>query len=104
MKLVPSSPGPMARDVDSLALSMQALLCDHMFTLDPTVPPIPFNKQVCQQQNKNKKFSVLRVVFSHRRYQSSHLNRSQKAMSVPYFSVLLRGIVPAYIYNSSPVY
>lgn len=36
----------MARDVDSLALCMQALLCDYMFTLDPTVPPLPFNTQV----------------------------------------------------------
>lgn len=41
-----SSVGPMARDVDSLALCMQALLCDYMFTLDPTVPPVPFNTQV----------------------------------------------------------
>uniref|UniRef100_A0A4W5RAS6 Fatty acid amide hydrolase n=1 Tax=Hucho hucho TaxID=62062 RepID=A0A4W5RAS6_9TELE len=45
-KSVLSSFGPMARDVDSLALCMQALLCDHMFRLDPTVPPIPFNQQV----------------------------------------------------------
>ncbi|KAM3876160.1 fatty-acid amide hydrolase 1 [Diretmus argenteus] len=43
-----STTGPMARDVDSLALCMQALLCDHMFTLDPVVPPIPFNLQVYQ--------------------------------------------------------
>uniref|UniRef100_A0AAZ3QLL9 Fatty-acid amide hydrolase 1 n=1 Tax=Oncorhynchus tshawytscha TaxID=74940 RepID=A0AAZ3QLL9_ONCTS len=47
-KSVLSSLGPMARDVDSLALCMQALLCDHMFRLDPTVPPIPFNQQVYQ--------------------------------------------------------
>ncbi|XP_018522944.1 fatty-acid amide hydrolase 1 [Lates calcarifer] len=47
-KSVLSSPGPMARDVDSLALCMQALLCDHMFSLDPTVPPIPFNVQTYQ--------------------------------------------------------
>ncbi|KAK9519034.1 hypothetical protein VZT92_021789 [Zoarces viviparus] len=47
-KSVPSSPGPMARDVDSLALGMQALLCDHMFSLDPTVPPVPFNMQIYQ--------------------------------------------------------
>lgn len=47
IKLVLSSPGPMAKDVDSLALFMQAVLCDHMFTLDPTVPPVPFNMQVC---------------------------------------------------------
>ncbi|XP_054141888.1 vitamin D3 hydroxylase-associated protein-like [Melozone crissalis] len=38
--------GPMARDVDSLALCMRALLCQEMFQLDPTVPPIPFNDQV----------------------------------------------------------
>lgn len=36
----------MARDVDSLVLCMKALLCDHMFSLDPTTPPIPFNTQV----------------------------------------------------------
>ncbi|XP_045079425.1 fatty-acid amide hydrolase 1-like isoform X1 [Coregonus clupeaformis] len=47
-KSVLSSLGPMARDVDSLALCMQALLWDHMFTLDPMVPPIPFNQQVYQ--------------------------------------------------------
>uniref|UniRef100_A0A8C9ZPY9 Fatty-acid amide hydrolase 1 n=1 Tax=Sander lucioperca TaxID=283035 RepID=A0A8C9ZPY9_SANLU len=47
-KSVLSSPGPMARDVDSLALCMQALLCDHMFSLDPTVPPLPFNMQIYQ--------------------------------------------------------
>ncbi|KAM9357667.1 fatty-acid amide hydrolase 1 [Symphorus nematophorus] len=47
-KSVLSTSGPMARDVDSLALCMKALLCDHMFSLDPTVPPIPFNEQVYQ--------------------------------------------------------
>uniref|UniRef100_A0A671V8M8 Fatty-acid amide hydrolase 1 n=1 Tax=Sparus aurata TaxID=8175 RepID=A0A671V8M8_SPAAU len=47
-KSVCSSSGPMARDVDSLALCMQALLCDHMFSLDPTIPPIPFNAQIYQ--------------------------------------------------------
>ncbi|XP_047442105.1 fatty-acid amide hydrolase 1 [Mugil cephalus] len=45
-KSVPSSSGPMARDVDSLALCMKALLCDHMFSLDPTVPPLPFNEKI----------------------------------------------------------
>uniref|UniRef100_A0A665UE85 Fatty-acid amide hydrolase 1 n=1 Tax=Echeneis naucrates TaxID=173247 RepID=A0A665UE85_ECHNA len=45
-KSVFSSAGPMAKDVESLALCMQALLCDHMFSLDPTVPPIPFNVQI----------------------------------------------------------
>ncbi|KFQ34356.1 Vitamin D3 hydroxylase-associated protein, partial [Mesitornis unicolor] len=38
--------GPMARDVDSLALCMKALLCQEMFRLDPTVPPIPFDEEV----------------------------------------------------------
>ncbi|KFV80909.1 Fatty-acid amide hydrolase 1, partial [Struthio camelus australis] len=38
--------GPIARDVDSLALCMRALLCEDMFRLDPTVPPIPFNMEV----------------------------------------------------------
>ncbi|KAM4722933.1 vitamin D3 hydroxylase-associated protein-like [Rhinophrynus dorsalis] len=38
--------GPIARDVDSLALCMKALLCDDMFQLDPTVPPLPFNEEV----------------------------------------------------------
>lgn len=42
----------MARDVDSLALCMQALLCDYMFTLDPTVPPIPFNTQVSPREGE----------------------------------------------------
>ncbi|XP_051802953.1 fatty-acid amide hydrolase 1 isoform X2 [Acanthochromis polyacanthus] len=47
-KSVSSTPGPMARDVDSIVLCMQALLCDHMFSLDPTVPPLPFNMQIYQ--------------------------------------------------------
>nr|XP_047915067.1 vitamin D3 hydroxylase-associated protein [Anser cygnoides] len=38
--------GPMARDVDSLALCMKALLCEEMFRLDPTLPPIPFDEEV----------------------------------------------------------
>ncbi|KAF5897062.1 vitamin D3 hydroxylase-associated protein-like, partial [Clarias magur] len=46
VKTVLSAIGPIARDVESLALCMRALLCTDMFTLDPTVPPIPFNQQV----------------------------------------------------------
>ncbi|XP_015277431.1 PREDICTED: vitamin D3 hydroxylase-associated protein-like [Gekko japonicus] len=38
--------GPMARDVDSLVLCMKALLCDDMFQLDPTVPPMLFNEEI----------------------------------------------------------
>ncbi|KAM6962519.1 fatty-acid amide hydrolase 1 [Aplochiton taeniatus] len=47
-KSVLASLGPMARDVDSLALCMRALLCEDMFSLDPAVPPVPFNQQVYQ--------------------------------------------------------
>ncbi|KFQ17194.1 Fatty-acid amide hydrolase 1, partial [Merops nubicus] len=43
---VPCALGPMARDVDSLVLCMKALLCQEMFWLDPTVPPIPFDEEV----------------------------------------------------------
>uniref|UniRef100_A0A8C6ZX54 Fatty-acid amide hydrolase 1 n=2 Tax=Nothoprocta perdicaria TaxID=30464 RepID=A0A8C6ZX54_NOTPE len=46
MKSVIGMLGPMARDVDSLALCMKALLCKEMFRLDPTVPPIPFDDEV----------------------------------------------------------
>uniref|UniRef100_G3SMK6 Fatty-acid amide hydrolase 1 n=1 Tax=Loxodonta africana TaxID=9785 RepID=G3SMK6_LOXAF len=40
------SVGPMARDVESLALCLRALLSEDMFRLDPTVPPIPFREEV----------------------------------------------------------
>lgn len=43
---VPLSIGPMARDVESLALCLRALLCEDMFRLDPTVPPLPFKEEV----------------------------------------------------------
>ncbi|XP_072366783.1 fatty-acid amide hydrolase 1 isoform X2 [Scyliorhinus torazame] len=43
---VESAVGPLAKDVDSLVLCMKALLCEDMFQLDPTVPPIPFNNEV----------------------------------------------------------
>ncbi|KAM5322509.1 LOW QUALITY PROTEIN: fatty-acid amide hydrolase 1-like [Glossophaga mutica] len=39
------SVGPMARDVESLALCL-ALLCEDMFRLDPIVPPLPFREEV----------------------------------------------------------
>ncbi|XP_078074853.1 fatty-acid amide hydrolase 1 [Mustelus asterias] len=45
-KAVVAAVGPLARDVDGLALCMKALLCEDMFQLDPTVPPIPFNNEV----------------------------------------------------------
>ncbi|CAO2588576.1 Fatty-acid amide hydrolase 1 [Lemmus lemmus] len=40
------SVGPMARDVESLALCLRALLCEDLFRLDPTVPPLPFREEV----------------------------------------------------------
>ena len=40
------SVGPMARDVESLALCLRALLCEDLFRLDPTVPLLPFREEV----------------------------------------------------------
>ncbi|NXC46889.1 FAAH1 hydrolase, partial [Penelope pileata] len=45
-KSVAAAVGPMAKDVESLALCMRALLCEDMFNLDSTVPPLPFNEEV----------------------------------------------------------
>lgn len=45
-KSITAMVGPIARDVESLVIAMRALLCDDMFQLDPTVPPIPFNEKV----------------------------------------------------------
>uniref|UniRef100_A0A8B9CJZ5 Fatty-acid amide hydrolase 1 n=1 Tax=Anser brachyrhynchus TaxID=132585 RepID=A0A8B9CJZ5_9AVES len=45
-KSVVAAVGPMAKDVESLALCMRALLCEDMFSLDSTVPPLPFNEEV----------------------------------------------------------
>ncbi|XP_078527807.1 fatty-acid amide hydrolase 1-like isoform X2 [Lissotriton helveticus] len=44
--VVPIAIAPMANDVDSLALFMRSLLCDDMFLLDPTVPPLPFKEEI----------------------------------------------------------
>ncbi|XP_043819122.1 fatty-acid amide hydrolase 1-like [Dromiciops gliroides] len=41
-----TSVGPLAKDVDSLALCLRALLSEDMFHLDPTVPPVPFREGV----------------------------------------------------------
>ncbi|XP_008107758.1 fatty-acid amide hydrolase 1 [Anolis carolinensis] len=45
-KSVVAGVGPMARDVESLAICLRSLLCEEMFRLDPKVPPLPFNEQV----------------------------------------------------------
>ncbi|XP_012577570.1 PREDICTED: fatty-acid amide hydrolase 1-like [Condylura cristata] len=46
VKTVTTAAGPMARDVESLALCLQALLSEDMHRLDPTVPPVPFKEEV----------------------------------------------------------
>ena len=38
--------GPLARDVDTLALTMQVLCGPAAQLSDPTVPPVPFNSEV----------------------------------------------------------
>lgn len=38
--------GPMARDVDTLALAIKAVCVPKMWELDPSVPPLPFNEEV----------------------------------------------------------
>ncbi|XP_066297047.1 fatty-acid amide hydrolase 1-like isoform X1 [Branchiostoma lanceolatum] len=50
MQGVISSPGVMARDVDSLALGMKALLVADMFLLDPQVVPIPFRQEIYEDK------------------------------------------------------
>lgn len=43
---VAAAVGPLAKDVESLALGLRALLSEDMFSLDSTVPPLPFNEEV----------------------------------------------------------
>ncbi|XP_036304350.1 vitamin D3 hydroxylase-associated protein-like isoform X2 [Pipistrellus kuhlii] len=45
-KSVATVAGPMARDVDSLALCLRALLSEYMHQLDPTVPFMPFREEI----------------------------------------------------------
>ncbi|XP_061185996.1 vitamin D3 hydroxylase-associated protein-like [Saccostrea echinata] len=44
--LVRSAAGVLARDVDGVVIAMRALLCQYMFDLDPTVPPIQFREEI----------------------------------------------------------
>lgn len=50
-KTVLSTPGPMAKDVDSLALFMKAESCKRMVFLDPTIPLLPFDEEIYQSRN-----------------------------------------------------
>ncbi|KAM5127148.1 fatty-acid amide hydrolase 1-like, partial [Mantella aurantiaca] len=52
MRSAVNMPGPMARDVDSLALFMKAVLCDDFFQLDPTVPPLPFKDEIYKSSKR----------------------------------------------------
>uniref|UniRef100_A0A0V0JC20 Fatty-acid amide hydrolase 1 n=1 Tax=Schistocephalus solidus TaxID=70667 RepID=A0A0V0JC20_SCHSO len=44
--------GPMARKVDSLVDAMRTLLGPEMFSLDPTIPPIPFDEALFSGSRK----------------------------------------------------
>lgn len=50
--LIRATPGPMARDVDTLVTAMKAVLCPYHFELDPDVPPLPFNSEVYESKRK----------------------------------------------------
>lgn len=50
-KTVLSTTGPMAKDVDSLALFMKVELSGQMFFLDSTLPPLPFDEQMYKSTN-----------------------------------------------------
>ncbi|XP_059151837.1 vitamin D3 hydroxylase-associated protein-like [Physella acuta] len=49
-QLIRGTDGPMGRDVTSLVHFMKSVLGKEMFTLDPTVPPIPFNDKVFESK------------------------------------------------------
>uniref|UniRef100_A0A8C6U5G1 Fatty-acid amide hydrolase 1 n=1 Tax=Neogobius melanostomus TaxID=47308 RepID=A0A8C6U5G1_9GOBI len=51
LKSIQGTAGPLAKDVESLAVFMKAVLCDDLFSLDPTVPPLPFNEEVYRSRN-----------------------------------------------------
>ena len=44
--VLPGQIGPMAKNVDTVVMAMNAVLCPLMFKLDYNVPPIPFNMEV----------------------------------------------------------
>lgn len=50
---VKSAAGMLSRDVDGVAMAMRALLCQYMFDLDPTVPPIPFREEVSNETSES---------------------------------------------------
>lgn len=50
---VKSASGMLSRDVDGVTMAMRALLCQYMFDLDPTVPPIPFREEVSNETSES---------------------------------------------------
>ncbi|KAL3831430.1 hypothetical protein ACJMK2_023181 [Sinanodonta woodiana] len=52
--LVSGTIGPMARDLDGLVLATRAMLCDYMFELDRSIPPVPFRDEIFQSKRPLK--------------------------------------------------
>ncbi|KAI0239956.1 Fatty-acid amide hydrolase 1 [Lamellibrachia satsuma] len=54
-KGVPNCYGPMARDVESLAIAMKALTVDStMYEVAPATPPVPFRSQIYEDKKRLK--------------------------------------------------
>uniref|UniRef100_A0A8D0UE74 Amidase domain-containing protein n=1 Tax=Sus scrofa TaxID=9823 RepID=A0A8D0UE74_PIG len=63
--------GPMAKDVESLALCLRALLSENMHRLDATVPPLPFREEVYASSRR------LRIGY----YESDNLTQPSPSMT-----------------------
>lgn len=62
---VKSASGMLSRDVDGVAMAMRALLCQYMFDLDPTVPPIPFREEVSNETSESFKCLLVYSIGMH---------------------------------------
>ncbi|XP_047645145.1 vitamin D3 hydroxylase-associated protein-like isoform X2 [Phacochoerus africanus] len=70
-KSVTTVAGPMAKDVESLALCLRALLSENMHRLDATVPPLPFREEVYASNRR------LRIGY----YESDNLTQPSPSMT-----------------------
>ena len=62
---MPISYGPLARDVESLAIVMKALTNDStMYELAPAIPPVPFRSEVGSWEYKGKGMFLYSAVSS----------------------------------------
>ncbi|KAK3588105.1 hypothetical protein CHS0354_012163 [Potamilus streckersoni] len=52
--IVSGSVGPMARDLDGLVLATKAILCDYMYALDRSIPPLSFRDEIFQSKRPLK--------------------------------------------------